>query len=283
MRSTFKIAVTGVYGNIGSYLVHKGAIPIKGDIRRRYEISEEILRHRPDVVIHCAALTDTNYCESHIEEAIETNVRGTYNVLECLEPGQLFVYLSTSYVFSGQHRFDYTERHDPSPINIYGYTKWGGELVTKARGVDYLIVRISKAFNRRWMQRIERPLSEGLPVKLSAFSVRSFIYIGHFVDGLLYLIERCSKDDGVRNQIFHLSGSSSASYYSFWKSAAAILGYDPELILPENNDVNMVSFPRNAGLNSAKAHRFGVKQYNYVDGLREAKNEEINVENVSWR
>src|SRR4030042_1075982 len=116
-----KIATTGSEGTIGRELVKRGCIPINIDITNSELIRNEIEYINPDVVIHCAALTDVKYCEEHFKESFEVNVRGTSNVVEAMPKNSLLIYLSTDHVFSGDNwvNHGYGEKHKPSPVNRF--------------------------------------------------------------------------------------------------------------------------------------------------------------------
>ena len=76
-----KRAVTGHGGNIGAEFMRRGYVPIKSNIVNTVEVFQEIQEISPDIIVHCAAITDVGYCEGHDREAFEVNVRGTLNVL----------------------------------------------------------------------------------------------------------------------------------------------------------------------------------------------------------
>ena len=65
----------------------------------------DIYRCKTRCVIHCAALTDVAYCESHFRESFDVNVRGTSNVVEAMPKDSVFIYLSTDHVFNGNNWF----------------------------------------------------------------------------------------------------------------------------------------------------------------------------------
>ena len=61
-----------------------------GSVRRLFG------QHRPDVVIHCAAISDTGYAERHPEESFAVNVLGTeYVARACAEVGGKLIYMSS--------------------------------------------------------------------------------------------------------------------------------------------------------------------------------------------
>jgi dTDP-4-dehydrorhamnose reductase len=262
-----KIAVTGAEGTIGSELVRRGCTPINIDVTNSELIRNEIEYTNPDVLIHCAALTDVDYCEEHFKESFEVNVRGTSNVVEAMPKNSLFIYLSSDHVFSGDNwNYEgYGEKHALSPVNRYGFSKWGGELAANTGICRTIIVRSSKCFNYAWTQPTIEKLKNNEVIVLTDLIKRSFYHVNHFVDGLLYLAhnyERFSKLD-----IINISGHDILSYYLFWsslKSYLQLLG----TIKPRREEVKEETpRPFRAGLEIRQARKLGIPLYTLIDGF----------------
>jgi dTDP-4-dehydrorhamnose reductase len=101
----------------------------------------------PEVVIHCAAMTDVDGCARNPDLAYRVNASGTQNVaLACQRSGASMVHISTNEVFDGTATEPYREFDPPRPINPYGASKFAAEKIA-ARLVDKLyIVRLSWLF-----------------------------------------------------------------------------------------------------------------------------------------
>jgi dTDP-4-dehydrorhamnose reductase len=83
---------------------------------------------RPDVVVHTAAFTAVDACESEPDRAFAVNALGTRHVVEASERfGAHLVYVSTDYVFDGTATRPYLEWDEPHPLSVYGRSKLGGE------------------------------------------------------------------------------------------------------------------------------------------------------------
>lgn len=112
----------------------------KLDVRDRKEMIEAARQHKPDVIIHLAALTDLEYCEQHPDEAMDTNFTGTLNAMLAAEAvGAVLVYVSTAGVFDGEKTGMYTESDEPHPVNVYGRTKLLGESAAKLGDKVYIV------------------------------------------------------------------------------------------------------------------------------------------------
>ena len=101
----------------------------------------------PDVVVHCAAMTDVDGCARNPDLAYHINAFGTQNVaLACQRSRAAMVYISTNEVFDGTATEPYREFDPPRAINPYGASKLAAEQIA-TRLVDKLyIVRISWLF-----------------------------------------------------------------------------------------------------------------------------------------
>ena len=98
------------------------------DISDRDAVLAAIGTVEPDVVIHPAAWTAVDACESDPDRAYRVNCLGTRYVAEAARPvGAHLCYLSTDYVFDGTSPRPYVEWDDPNPLSVYGRSKLGGE------------------------------------------------------------------------------------------------------------------------------------------------------------
>jgi dTDP-4-dehydrorhamnose reductase len=112
------------------------------DVRDKDAVFKIIRKTSPDVVYHLAAETDLEHCENFPDDAYGTNVVGTQNVvLGARESDAVVVYVSTAGVFDGTKVTPYTEFDQPHPINVYGSSKYQGELIVRGLTSRYFIVR----------------------------------------------------------------------------------------------------------------------------------------------
>lgn len=100
---------------------------------------------QPDVVIHCAAMTDVDACEGNRELAFRLNEEGTRNVaLAAKACGARLFAISTDYVFSGEpprEPWAWSETDIPRPRTVYGLSKFAGEQMVQMLYPDAAILR----------------------------------------------------------------------------------------------------------------------------------------------
>ena len=208
--------------------------PIKLDLSR-YGDLEVIYKIRPEIIIHAAALTNVDECETNKELAYEINVQGTRRLSEIgKELGAFVVYISTDYVFDGAKGM-YCEGDMTNPINHYGKTKLEGEHVVKTICEDWIIARTSVLYgwNPAKPNFVTWALDElmaGNRIKIVSDQFNSPTLSDNLADMLIELIKR--DEHGV----FHTSGGERISRYDFAIKIAEIFDLNSELIEPITSD-----------------------------------------------
>ena len=101
----------------------------------------------PDAVIHCAAYTAVDAAEDNEELCRKVNADGTRNIAEvCRELDCKMMYISTDYVFDGKGTRPWEPDDNRTPLNVYGETKYEGELAVEELLEKFFIVRIAWVF-----------------------------------------------------------------------------------------------------------------------------------------
>lgn len=151
-----KVFVTGVKGQLGYDVVNeleKRGIKAVGvdveemDITDAEAVSRVITQVQPDAVVHCAAYTAVDAAEDNEEVCRKVNADGTRNIARvCKELDCKMIYISTDYVFDGQGERPWNPDDERHPLNVYGQTKYEGELAVQELLEKYFIVRIAWVF-----------------------------------------------------------------------------------------------------------------------------------------
>ena len=151
-----KVLVTGVKGQLGydtvNELKKRGHTPIGVDIEEMditdsASVNQVIKEAAPDAVIHCAAWTAVDLAEERIDDTMKVNASGTRNIATaCKEIGCKMIYISTDYVFDGEGTVAWKPDNKCNPLNVYGQSKYEGEVAVRELLDKYFIVRIAWVF-----------------------------------------------------------------------------------------------------------------------------------------
>ena len=151
-----KVLVTGVKGQLGYDVVNeleKRGLEAVGvdidemDITDAVSVDKVIKETSPDAVIHCAAYTAVDAAEDNVELCRKVNADGTANIAKvCKELDIKMMYISTDYVFDGQGERPWEPDDERHPLNVYGRTKYEGEVAVTDVLDKYFIVRIAWEF-----------------------------------------------------------------------------------------------------------------------------------------
>lgn len=151
-----RILVTGVKGQLGFDVVNElekrghtaiGVDVEEMDITDAEAVEKEMKADNLDAVIHCAAYTAVDAAEDNRETCMRVNADGTKNIARvCKELDLKMVYISTDYVFDGKGERPWEPDDARSPLNVYGESKYQGELAVEEYLDKYFIVRIAWVF-----------------------------------------------------------------------------------------------------------------------------------------
>ena len=151
-----RIFVTGVKGQLGHDVMNElakrglegiGADVEEMDITDSSACDRVIKEASPDAVIHCAAYTAVDAAEDNEELCRRVNGQGTRNIAKvCAELDIPMMYISTDYVFNGQGERPWEPDDEREPLNVYGQTKYEGELAVEELLKKYFTVRIAWVF-----------------------------------------------------------------------------------------------------------------------------------------
>ena len=279
--------VTGSSGLLGSKLVSllrrdyevvgidmyvsEGQKGLAVDITQKERTLEAIVGTTPSVVVHTAAETNVDRCETERDHARRINVDGTANIADaCVKVGAKLVYLSTDYVFDGD-KGNYAERDEPNPISFYGLTKLEAERIVASTSSDSLIVRTSVLYGWHPTKlNFATWVLKGLRERKALRVVKDHINSPTFSDNLAVAI-RAAIERNIRG-ILHVAGSERISRFEFARRLAEKFGLDETLLVPvEMRDLNWVARrPRDSSLDVGKAEKeLGIELFGVDRGIEE--------------
>jgi dTDP-4-dehydrorhamnose reductase len=240
-----KILVTGADGQLGRALrpalagheiVGLGSREL--DVRDLAEARAAVARHRPDVLVNCAAWNDVDGAETDPEGAFRVNALGPRNLaLATAAAGAAIVHVSSDYVFDGRASRPYCEFDAPNPLSAYGRSKLAGEDAVRTHNPRHWIVRTAWLYStaRRNFALTIRGLADRPEVRVVHDQVGSPTYVPHLARGIAELL--ATEAFGT----WHLAGRGRASWCDLARALYAALGIATPVVA-----VTTEEFPRPA-------------------------------------
>lgn len=232
-----RILVTGSTGQLGTevmeLLTRRHQHIVLGVSRSTLDLTDRdavlglLTGWRPDVVIHAAAFTAVDECESRAELAYASNCIATRFVADgARRVGAHVAYLSTDYVFDGHKPTPYDEGDIPDPCSVYGITKYAGE-----REIDpgWTIARtswVSGATGQNMVKTLLRLAAEPGSVRFVDDQRGKPTFATDLAAMVVKLaIERVPG-------VFHTTNQGAVSWYEFARAVFGAAGHDPSRVEP---------------------------------------------------
>lgn len=264
-----KVLVTGVKGQLGFDVVKelekRGHVAIGTDVDNMNIINAETVHKvitdaAPDAVIHCAAYTAVDAAEDNIDLCRRINADGTRNIAEvCKELDCKMIYISTDYVFDGEGTHFWQPDDARSPLNVYGQTKYEGELAVESLLEKYYIVRIAWVFGVNGKNFIKTMLNLGktrdhLTVVNDQIGSPTYTY-----DLAKLLVDMAETDKYGR---YHATNEGICSWYDFACEIFKQAGYNHVTVSPVSASEYPAKAkrPSNSRMNKDKLTENGFKK-----------------------
>lgn len=231
-----RFLVTGVKGQLGHDVMeelalrgHEGeGVDVEEmDITDAQAVDRVIRQAKADGVIHCAAYTAVDKAEDEPEICTKVNAEGTENIAKvCKELDLPMMYISTDYVFGGEGERPWEPQDPCDPLNVYGQSKYLGELAVQKYLKRYYIVRIAWVFGVSGNNFIKAMLNKAKTTqKVSVVSdqVGSPTYTR---DLAVLLVDMMETD---RYGIYHATNEGICNWYEFAKEIFTQAGISMEV------------------------------------------------------
>jgi dTDP-4-dehydrorhamnose reductase len=288
MPEPAKVLITGASGLLGANLVRHfapisettgwyatNAIEIDGarfekvDITDHRVVSKALDRIQPDVIVHCAAVTNVEWCEQNPDQAKAINETATeFLAKKAAGIDAKFVFTSTDSVFDGNNS-NYAETDSPGPLNAYASGKVRTEKSVANANPNALTIRsyfygYSPAGTRSLLEWVLVRAQSGNEVPGFTDSYFSPTSVNDFADALEVAIANNTSG------LLHLGSSDRISKYEFAKIVMKTYDCDMSLLKPITvDDVGLkADRPRDTSLDVSLLEKiWGKSAPTVADGL----------------
>lgn len=267
-----RLVVTGAGGGLGRAFLarvpahHRVHTFTHGelDIGDHEAVMRTVPALRPEAILHLAAFTDVDGCETDPARASRDNALGTQHVaLAARACGAILLYVSTDYVFDGSKGGPYDELDAPNPISVYGRSKLAGERFVRDLVPEHMIVRTGQLFGGGvdYVSGAVARLRVGETVGGIADRVGSPTFVPHLASRILPVLLT------GRFGTYHLAGSEATTWCDVLRRACAIGGLPGNVEPQEAASLGLAApRPANAALTSSYLPHLGIPPLPSLDG-----------------
>lgn len=285
-----RVLILGSTGQLGVELVK--ALPVDFDVnalsRRDVDLGngaalrEIVRRTKPQFIVNAAAYTAVDRAESERDLAYVVNVEAPWILAqEALRLDAWLIHFSTDYVFNGSGQVPWKETDSPHPLNVYGRTKFEGELAIEATRCKHLTFRTSwvyAAHGNNFLRTMLRLATQRNSLSIVDDQVGAPTSAGELARGVQYVLGRLHSGPAPQSGIYHMTCAGSTSWYGFAKAIFACYADKvpaPELIpIPTKEFPTPAIRPHNSVLNCDKLeHAIGLRLAAWQDALARVADE----------
>ena len=208
------------------------------DITSKADVDRVFDETRPDAVIHGAAMTNVDACETDPEACRLQNITATHHLVDAAKRHiSHFIFLSTDFIFDGLNG-PYREDDAPAPLSIYGHSKLEGERIVMRAGLDkwaiartIIVYGVAPGLSRSnvvlWAKSA---LEKGQPIKVVDDQWRMPTLAEDLADGCIRIAKR--KATGI----FNLSGPDGMSILELVRRVGAFFHLNSSVVTAVRSD-----------------------------------------------
>ena len=226
-----------------------------GDINDYQTVRTVVNKYEVDACFHLAAVSTVRICSRDPMVAFETNVKGTWNVLEACRTSKTIkavVVASTDKCYGVPERLPYKEGDMLNGLATYDATKACTDIVARSYAYNYnMPISVTRCCNiygpgdlnlSRIVPNTIRRVVSGKPAMLwsdSAAMVREFIYIDDVVDAYVKVAEHI---DITKGRAYNVGTLEHIKVEEFVKKVFECMGLEPDIEVKER-DIEFKEIP----------------------------------------
>ena len=278
-----KMLITGTSGFLGSRIAdfYKNKYEIITPSHGQMDIADEesvfayFDEYKPDMVVHCAAVSDVAQCESEPERSWKINVNGSINIAKAsAKVGAKCLVCSSDQVYVGSNIESAHEEYEIlQPLNLYGQGKLKAEQECLKVNPDCVMLRLSWMYDGK-----QDDLATGVSSIKSGDFLKNLIYsiknnekIGYpFYDkrgitDVYEVVENMEKAFNIPGGVYNFGSPNHINTYEAVCEMVKSAGFNPEIIV--KNDEAFKENMRNMTMDQKKINSVGIYFPNTIDAV----------------
>ena len=269
-----KMLITGTTGFVGSRVAkyYKNKYEILAPTHSEMDITEEasVLQYfktyKPDIVVHCAAVSDVGTCEREPEYSWKVNVIGTENIVKAAkEISAICICCSSDQVYCGvTTKEPNLEDSIINPTNVYGKEKAYAETSCLSIYKDSVHLRLAWMYDvkeEKRMDFIKQLRACAMHEKETFFSPKD----KRGITNVWEVVENIEKACKLPGGVYHFGSSNDKSTYETVLAIFEKKGYDTSFVRKMEH-----ANPRNLTMSQKKINGYGIYFSNTVEGVLKA-------------
>tara|TARA_B100000315_G_scaffold248556_1_gene278571 strand:+ start:92 stop:1024 length:933 start_codon:yes stop_codon:yes gene_type:complete len=260
MIETSKLLITGVSGMLGNNLAYyfKNKYEVLGlynthpviingvhtkqcDISSKDSVNKIINEFNPQIIIHCAALSDVDQCEIDKNLAERINILSTKNIVDSINDRVKMIYISTDAVYDGI-KGNFLEDDIINPLNYYGLSKYEGELEILKKENSLVFRTNFFGWNIQEKNSLSEWILDELRAKNKIYGFKDAYFSSIYTLDFARVIDSAIQKD--LSGIFNCGCTDTYSKFEFAQKIAVKFGFDKLLISPISIDDFNFKAPR---------------------------------------
>lgn len=235
------------------------------DLGGAADVEQVITRLAPAAIINAAAYTMVDQAEAEPEAACAINRDGAARLAAVAHTNNIpFVHISTDYVFDGAKPSPYNEEDQIAPLNVYGRSKYEGEVAVLAAHPHAVVIRtawVYSPFGHNFVRTMLRLAATQSAVRVVNDQRGTPTSASDLAAAVLEIVRQLRTDCfGEKSGIYHLAGQGETTWCDFAKAIFSSLARRGHRV-PQVNAITTEEYPtparrpRNSCLDSSKAYR----------------------------
>lgn len=277
-----KILITGATGFLGSRLAlyykdkYELLLPTHGELNvsREEAVMEYMEECCPDIVVHCAALSNTWYCEQHPEDSHRVNVQGTVKLAKaCKNIGAKLIFMSSDQVYNGTPMLGPLKESDVfQPVNVYGRHKLEAEQRALRNNPTSVGLRLTWMYdlpesqmklNSNILVNLHKAIHEATTIKAATHEYRG-------VTNVWEVVRNMEKVFAMPGGVYNYGSCNAINSYELNLRVASMMGVkDPSaLVLPDEE--RFCEQTRNLTMDCSAIAEYDIHFNDSVEGIERA-------------